>query len=151
MSLKERISADMKAAMRARDAERLSTIRLLLAAIRQVEIDERITLDDARTIAVINRLGKQRRDSIAQFEKAGREDLAARERHELEVLGTYLPQPIPDEELPPAIEAAIAATGALGPQDMGRVMGVLSQQFAGRADLSKVSALVRARLAAARG
>lgn len=148
MSLKERISADMKTALRARDSQRLSAIRLLLSAIQQKEIDERITLDDAQTIAVINRMGKQRRDSIAQFERAGREDLAARERFELEVLGGYLPQPIRDDELPAAVDAAIVATAASGPQDMGKVMGTLSQQFAGRADLSKVSALVRARLAA---
>ncbi len=151
MSLKDRIGDDMKSAMRARDAERLSAIRMLVAAIRQKEIDERIELDDAQTIAVVERLGKQRRDSIAQYEQAGREDLAARERFELDVLCAYLPQQAGDDEIAAEIDAAIAATSAAGAQDMGKVMGVLKQRLAGRADLSKVSAQVRARLAAARG
>lgn len=151
MSLKDRIGEDMKSAMRARDAERLSAIRMLVAAIRQKEIDERIELDDAQTIAVIDRLGKQRRDSIAQYEQAGREDLAARERFELDVLSGYLPQQAGDDEVAAEIDAAIAATSAAGAQDMGKVMGVLKQRLAGRADLSKVSAQVRARLVAARG
>lgn len=151
MSLKDRIGDDMKSAMRARDAERLSAIRMLVAAIRQKEIDERIELDDAQTIAVIDRLGKQRRDSIAQYEQAGREDLAARERFELDVLSGYLPQQAGDDEVAAEIDAAIAATSAAGAQDMGKVMGVLKQRLAGRADLSKVSAQVRARLVAARG
>ncbi len=151
MSLKDRIGEDMKSAMRARDAERLSAIRMLVAAIRQKEIDERIELDDAQTIAVVDRLGKQRRDSIAQYEQAGRDDLAARERFELDVLSGYLPQQMGEDEIAVEIDAAIAATSAAGAQDMGKVMGVLKPRLSGRADLSKVSAQVRARLAAARG
>lgn len=151
MSLKDRIGDDMKAAMRARDAERLSAIRMLVAAIRQKEIDERIELDDAQTVAIVERLSKQRRDSIAQYEQAGREDLAARERHELDVLAGYLPRPAGDDEIAAEIDAAIAGTSAAGAQGMGKVMGVLKQRLAGRADLSKVSAQVRARLAAPRG
>jgi uncharacterized protein YqeY len=151
MSLKDRIGEDMKAAMRARDADRLSAIRMLVAAVRQKEIDERIQLDDAQTIAVVERLSKQRRDSIEQYEKAGRHDLAAREKFELDVLAGYLPQPASDEELAAEIDAAIAATSAASPQDIGKVMGLLKQRLAGRADLSKVSAQVRARLSAPRG
>lgn len=150
MGLKDRIGEDMKEAMRARDAERLSAIRMLVAAIRQKEIDERIELDDAQTISVVERLSKQRRDAIAQYEQAGREDLAARERYELDVLAGYLPQQASDDEIAAEVDAAIAATSAAGPQDMGKVMGVLKQRLAGRADLSKVSAQVRARLAAPR-
>lgn len=151
MSLKDRIGEDMKAAMRARDADRLSAIRMLVAAVRQKEIDERIQLDDAQTIAVVERLSKQRRDSIEQYEKAGRHDLAAREKFELDVLAGYLPQPASDEELAAEIDAAIGATSAASPQDIGKVMGLLKQRLAGRADLSKVSAQVRARLSAPRG
>ncbi len=151
MSLKDRIGEDMKAAMRARAADRLSAIRMLVAAVRQKEIDERIQLDDAQTIAVVERLSKQRRDSIEQYEKAGRHDLAAREKFELDVLAGYLPQPASDEELAAEIDAAIAATSAASPQDIGKVMGLLKQRLAGRADLSKVSAQVRARLSAPRG
>ncbi len=155
MSLKDRIGEDMKAAMRARDADRLSAIRMLVAAVRQKEIDERIQLDDAQTIAVVERLSKQRRDSIEQYEKAGRHDLAAREKFELDVLAGYLPQPASAEELAAEIDAAIAAispaTSTASPQDIGKVMGLLKQRLAGRADLSKVSAQVRARLSAPRG
>lgn len=147
MSLKDRIGEDMKAAMRARDAERLSAIRLLVAAIQQKEIDERTRLDDAQTVAVIERLGKQRRDSIEQFEQAGRTDLAARERRELEVLAAYLPEQAGDEEVEAEIDAAISSVSAAAPQDIGKVMGVLKQRLAGRVDFSKVSAQVRARLA----
>ncbi len=149
MTLKERIGEDMKAAMRARDADRLSAIRMLVAAIRQKEIDERIELDDAQTVSVVERLGKQRRDSIAQYEQAGRHDLAAREKFELDVLAGYLPQQASDEEVAAEVEAAIAASAAAAPQDMGKVMGLLKQRLAGRADLSAVSAQVRARLAGA--
>lgn len=151
MSLKDRIGDDMKAAMRARDADRLSAIRMLVAAVRQKEIDERIQVDDAQTIAVVERLSKQRRDSIEQYEKAGRHDLAAREKFELDVLASYLPQPASAEELAAEIDAALAATSAASPQDIGKVMGLLKQRLAGRADLSKVSAQVRARLSAPRG
>jgi len=150
MSLKDRIADDMKAAMRARDAERLSAIRLLVAALRQREIDERIELDDAQTISVVERLSKQRRDSIAQYEQAGRDDLAAREKFELDVLAGYLPQQAGAEELAGAIDAAISETAAASPQDIGKVMSLLKQRLAGRADLSKVSAQVRERLSAPR-
>ncbi|MCO5102289.1 MAG: GatB/YqeY domain-containing protein [Burkholderiaceae bacterium] len=150
MSLKDRIADDMKAAMRARDAERLSAIRLLVAALRQREIDERIELDDAQTISVVERLSKQRRDSIAQYERAGRDDLAAREKFELDVLAGYLPQQASAEELAGAIDAAIVETAAASPQDIGKVMSLLKQRLAGRADLSKVSAQVRERLSAQR-
>ncbi len=151
MSLKDRIGDDMKAAMRARDAGRLSAIRMLVAAVRQKEIDERIELDDTQTIAVVERLSKQRRDSIEQFEQAGRHELAAREKFELDVLAGYLPQPASAEELNAEIDAAIAAASAASLQDIGKVMGLLKQRLAGRADLSKVSAQVRQRLSASRG
>lgn len=147
MSLKERVNEDMKAAMRARDTGRLSAIRLLLAAIKQKEVDERIEADDAQVIAVADRLLKQRRDSIEQFEAAGRQDLADRERAEAEVLAAYMPQQASDAEVVAEIDAALAATGASGPRDMGRVMAVLKGRLAGRADLTAVSASVKARLA----
>jgi len=146
LSLKERISEDMKAALKARQRERLSAIRLLMAAIQQKEIDERKPLDDAAVIAVTERLIKQRRDSIEQFQAAGRTDLVDKETAELELLKQYLPQPLSQEEVASAIEAAIAATGASGPQAMGKVMAALKAQLAGRADMTRVSALVKARL-----
>jgi len=146
LSLKERISEDMKAALKARQSERLSAIRLLMAAIQQKEIDERKPLDDAAVIAVTERLIKQRRDSIEQFQAAGRTDLVDKETAELELLKRYLPQPLSQEEVASAIEAAIAATGASGPQAMGKVMAALKAQLAGRADMTRVSALVKARL-----
>jgi len=150
MSLKDRIGEDMKTAMRARDAARLSAIRMLVAAVRQKEIDERIELDDAQTIAVVERLSKQRRDSIEQYEQAGRHELAAREKFELDVLAGYLPQPAGAEEVEAEIDAAIAASAAASPRDIGKVMGMLKQRLAGRADLSKVSAQVRERRSAPR-
>ena len=136
----------MKAALKARQSERLSAIRLLMAAIQQKEIDERKPLDDASVIAVTERLIKQRRDSIEQFQAAGRTDLVDKETAELELLKQYLPQPLSQEEVASAIEAAIAATGASGPQAMGKVMAALKAQLAGRADMTRVSALVKARL-----
>lgn len=148
MSLKNRISEDMKAAMRAREAGRLSAIRMLLAAIKQREIDERIELDGAQVVAVVDKLCKQRRDSIEQYVQAGREDLADRERAEIDVLSVYLPVQASEAEIAAEIDAAMASTGAAGPQDMGKVMGVVKPRLAGRADLSAVSAAVRARLAA---
>ena len=149
MNLKERIGEDMKAAMRARAADRLSAIRMLLAAIKQKEVDERITVDDAQVVAIVDRLIRQRRDSIEQFEKAGRQDLVDREKLEVEVLSVYLPQQASPAEVAAEIDAAIAATGATGPQQMGKVMGVLKQRLAGRTDLSAVSAQVKARLGGA--
>ncbi|HLL10811.1 MAG TPA: GatB/YqeY domain-containing protein [Rubrivivax sp.] len=146
MSLKDRITEDMKAAMRAKEADRLGTIRMLLAAIKQREVDERIVLDDNAVVAIVDKLIKQRRDSIAQFEQAGRTDLVERERNELAVLEAYLPAQLSDAEVAAEVGSAIAATGAAGPQDMGKVMGVLKPRLAGRTDLSKVSALVKSRL-----
>lgn len=146
MTLKIRITDDMKAAMRAKDAARLSAVRLLLAAIKQKEVDERIALDDAQVLAIVERLLKQRRESIAQYEKAGREDLAAGERFEAEVLTAYLPAQLSDADVDAAIAAAIAETGAAGPKDMGRVMGLLKARLAGRADMGAVSARVKSGL-----
>jgi uncharacterized protein YqeY len=147
MTLKTRITDDMKAAMRAKDAARLSAVRLLLAAIKQKEVDERIALDDAQVVAIVERLLKQRRESIGQYEAAAREDLAAVERFEAEVLTAYLPAQLSDAEVDTAIGAAIAETGAAGQKDMGRVMGVLKARLAGRADMGAVSARVKSRLA----
>ena len=147
MTLKTRITDDMKAAMRAKDAPRLSAIRLLLAAIKQKEVDERIELDDAQVLATVERLLKQRRESIAQYEKAGRDELAAAERFEAEVLAAYLPAQLSGAEVDAAVDAAIAESVAAGPKDMGRVMGLLKARLAGRADMAAVSAQVKARLA----
>ena len=147
MSLKDRINDDMKAAMRARETERLGTIRLLLAAIKQREVDERIVLDDAAITAVIDKMIKQRKDSISQFDAAGRADLVAKETAELAVLSSYMPAQLSDAEVAAEVQAAVAQTGAAGPQDMGKVMGVLKPKLAGRADMTAVSGLVKAALA----
>lgn len=146
MSLKDRINDDMKAAMRAREAERLGTIRLLLAAIKQREVDDRVTLDDAGITAVIDKMIKQRKDSISQFEAAGRTDLVDKEAAELKVLADYMPAQLSEAEIAAEVQAAVAQTGAAGPQDMGKVMGVLKGKLAGRADMTAVSALVKAAL-----
>ena len=147
MSLKDRITEDMKSAMRAKDSARLSTIRLLLAAIKQREIDERAPVDDPQVLAIIEKLIKQRRDSIEQVQRANRQDLVDQERFELSVLAGYQPEQASAGELEAAIAAAIAATGAAGASDMGKVMGVLKSKLAGRADMSAVSAMVKAALA----
>ena len=147
MSLKDRITEDMKAAMRAKDSARLSTIRLLLAAIKQKEVDERVTVDDAQVLAIVEKLIKQRRDSIEQFQRAHRQDLVDQESFELTVLSGYQPEQASSQELAAAVEQAVAATGAAGPSDMGKVMGVLKPKLAGRADMSAVSAMVKSRLA----
>lgn len=147
MSLKDRINDDMKAAMRARESDKLAAIRLLLAAVKQKEVDERISCDDAQVVAIVDKLVKQRKDSITQFEAAGRTDLVDKEKAELAVISAYLPQQASADEVAAEIDAAIAATGAAGPQDMGKVMGVLKPKLAGRTDLSAVSGLVKARLA----
>jgi uncharacterized protein YqeY len=147
MTLKTRITDDMKDAMRAKDAARLSTIRLLLAAIKQREVDERKELTDADVVAVIEKMIKQRRDSIAQFEAGRRPDLVAIEQGELAVLQAYQPQQLSDAEVDAAIAAAIAATGAAGPAGMGKVMAELKAKLAGRADMAAVSAKVKAKLA----
>jgi uncharacterized protein YqeY len=147
MSLKDQINDDMKAAMRARETERLGTIRLLLAAIKQREVDERVTLDDAAVTAVIDKMIKQRKDSISQFEVAGRNDLVKKEAAEVAVLSAYMPQQLSEAEVAAEVQAAVAQTGAAGPQDMGKVMGVLKPKLAGRADMTAVSGLVKAALA----
>jgi uncharacterized protein YqeY len=146
MTLKHRITEDMKAAMRARETGRLSTIRLLLAAIKQREIDERKTLADTDIASVIERMVKQRHDSITQFEAGKRQDLADAERAELAILETYLPRRLGDAEIEAAMDAAIARTGASGPAGMGKVMGILKSELAGRADMGTVSARVKAKL-----
>ena len=147
MTLKERVQEDMKAAMKARDTARLSAIRLLMAAVKQKEVDERIELDDAQVTAVVDKMIKQRKDSIAQFGQAGRQDLVDKEQAEVDVLSAYLPRQASADEVAAEIEAAISVTAAAGPQDMGKVMGVLKSKLAGRTDLSAVSGQVRARLA----
>jgi uncharacterized protein YqeY len=146
MTLKDRINEDMKAAMRAKDGARLGAIRFLQAAIKQKEIDERITADDAVVTAIIERLIKQRKDSIAQFGQAGRMDLVSKEQSELALLQAYLPEPMTEAELAAAVDTAIAATGAVGAQGIGKVMALLKPRVAGRADTSRVSAMVRQRL-----
>ncbi len=147
MSLKDRITEDMRAAMRARQAERLSAIRLLLAAIKQREIDSRAEADDAAVLAIVEKLIKQRKDSIAQFEAGGRADLVAKETAEVDVLAAYLPQQMSEAEVGAAIDAAISELGATGPAAMGKVMGLLKPRLAGRADIGQVSAVVKRRLA----
>jgi len=141
-ALKDRITEDMKAAMRAREADRLGAIRMLLAAIKQKEVDERISADDAQVAAIVDKLIKQRRDSIAQFEQAGRTDLVERERAEVTVLSAYLPAQADAAEINALIESALTQVQARGPQDMGKVMGLLKPKLAGCADLSAVSATV---------
>jgi len=147
MTLKERITDDMKTAMRAKDAARLSTIRLVLAAIKQREVDERIVVTDADVFAILDKMVKQRRDSITQFEAGKRPDLVAIERAELDVLADYQPQPLTATEIDAHIAAAIAATGATGPAGMGKVMAELKSKLAGRADMTAVAATVKAKLA----
>jgi uncharacterized protein len=147
MSLKLRITDDMKAAMRAKETARLGTIRLLLAAIKQKEVDERIELDDAAVSSIVEKLIKQRKDSINQFQAAGRADLVAAEQAELVVLQAYLPEQLSAAEVETAVATAIAESGASSAKDMGKVMGLLKPKLAGRADMGQVSALIKARLA----
>ena len=147
MSQKGRITEDMKAAMRAKDAARLSTIRLLLAALKQKEVDERVELGDADLLSIVEKLVKQRRESIAQFESAGRNDLADKEKAEITVLAGYLPQQMSEAEVAEAVAAAIRESGAASPKDMGKVMGLLKSRLAGRTDMGKLSGLVKAKLA----
>lgn len=147
MSLKDRIGEDMKAALRARQADRLSPIRLLLAAVKQREIDERIALDDAQIVGVVDKLIKQRRDSIAAFTQAGRTDLADKESAEVSVLQTYLPQRLGADEIDREVAAIVAELGAAGPGDMGKVMGAAKARLAGKADMGAVSSAVKQALA----
>ncbi len=146
MSLKDQINEDMKSAMRAKEAERLGTIRLLLSAMKQKEVDERITLDDAAVIAIVDKLIKQRKDSVAAYAQAQREDLADIERKEIVVLEPSLPQRMSAEEITTAVQALVAELGASGPGDMGKVMGALKTRLAGKADMGLVSAAVKAAL-----
>jgi uncharacterized protein YqeY len=146
MSLKARITEDMKSAMRAGEKQKLATIRLLQSAIKQREVDERIQLDDVQVLSVLEKMVKQRRESITQFEAGGRADLVASEQAELVVLQGYLPEQLSEAELADLVNAAIASTGAASIKDMGKVMGVLKGQAAGRADMGKVGALIKARL-----
>jgi uncharacterized protein len=146
MTLKDRITEDMKAALRAKETARLSAVRLLLAAIKQREVDERVELSDSDIIAVIDKMLKQRRDSISQYEAAGRQDLADAEKFETQVLLGYMPQALSEQEIDTAVGEAIRAVGAKGAQDMGKVMAALKPKLAGRADMAKVSGLVKAKL-----
>lgn len=143
MSLKEKITEDMKQAMRAHDSERLLAIRMLLAAIKQREVDERITLDDAAVVSVVDKLIKQRKDSVAAYETAQRMDLAEKENNEIKVLQAYLPTRMSQEEITLAVGQIIAGLGASGPGDMGKVMGAVKQQLTGKADMGAVSAVVK--------
>ncbi|MGY0504766.1 GatB/YqeY domain-containing protein [Luteimonas sp. e5] len=147
MSLKTRLTEDMKTAMKSGDKDSLGTIRMINAAIKQREVDERIELDDAQVLAVLEKMLKQRRDSLGQYEAAKREDLAVVERAEIAVIQRYLPEQLGEAEILAAVDAAIAATGASGPADMGKLMGVLKPQLAGKADMGLVSRLVKQRLA----
>ena len=147
MSLKERITDDMKTAMRAKDSERLGTIRLLQSAMKQKEVDERIELDDAAIVAIVDKMIKQRKDSIAAFEQAARPDLVDKEKAELAVLSAYLPERLSAQELTDAVQAIVKELGASGPGDMGKVMGAVKTRLAGKADMGAVSAAVKAALA----
>jgi len=147
MPLKDRINDDVKAAMRGGDARRRDALRLLLAALKQREVDERKDLADADVVAVVEKMIKQRRESIAQFEKGGRQDLAQNEQYEIGLFQGYMPQALSDAEIEAAVAEAIAAAGAKAPSDMGKVMGALKGKLAGKADMSKVSALVKTKLA----
>jgi uncharacterized protein YqeY len=146
MSLKDQITEDMKTAMRAKDSARLGTIRLLQAALKQKEVDERVTLDDVAVIAIVDKLIKQRKDSIAAYEQAGRQDLAAQEASEIEVLKVYLPARLSADEVAAEVRQIVAEVGAKGPGDMGKVMGVVKTRLAGKADMGQVSAAVKAAL-----
>jgi uncharacterized protein len=146
MSLKQRITEDMKSAMRAKDAPRLGAIRLLLAAIKQREVDERIELDDAQVVAAIEKMLKQRRDSITQYEAAKRDDLADAEKFEVGVLQAYMPQPLSEAEVERLVAEAVVSSGAVGVKDMGKVMAAVKPLVAGRADMGKVSALIKSKL-----
>ena len=149
MTLKEQITEDMKTAMRAKDSERLATIRLLLAAMKQKEVDERVELDDAMVVAIVDKMVKQRKDSIAAFTTGGRADLADKEAAEIKVLEVYLPQRMSADETAAAVKAIVAELGASGPGDMGKVMGAVKTRLAGKADMGQVSAAVKAALTGA--
>ncbi|MDH3760145.1 MAG: GatB/YqeY domain-containing protein [Gammaproteobacteria bacterium] len=145
-TLKTQLQTDMKSSMKGGDKDRLGVIRLMLAAIKQIEVDERIELDDARIIAVLDKMTKQRRESITQFDKAGRDDLTAIEQAELEIIQQYLPEALSESEINELVEQSIAATGATSIKDMGKVMGMLKPQLQGRADMGQVSQTIKTRL-----
>jgi uncharacterized protein YqeY len=147
LTLKEQITEDMKTAMRAKDVERLGTVRLLLAAIKQKEVDERVVVDDVAVVAIVDKLIKQRKDSIEAFQKAARTDLADKEAAEMKILQAYLPARMSAEEVSAAVKAIVTELGATGPGDMGKVMGAVKNQLAGKADMGQVSAAVKAALA----
>src|SRR4029079_15387337 len=147
MALREKLNEDIKTAMKAREQDKLGALRLMLAAVKQREVDERITLDDAGVIAVVEKMIKQRKDSIAQYEKAARQDLADKEKFEIGVIESYLPQQLSQGEIDAIVAEAIQATGAKSAADMGKVMGVVKPKLAGRADMGKVSGMVKAKLA----
>jgi len=149
MSLKDQITDDMKSAMRAKESERLATIRLLIAEIKRKEVDERVELNDTQVLAIVEKMIKQRKDSITQFENGGRQDLADKEKSEMAILSGYMPAGLSDEEVAAEVAAAVAASGAAGPQDMGKVMAILKPKLAGRADMTAVSAQVKKALAGA--
>ena len=149
MSLKEQLTEDMKAAMRAKESGRLAAVRLIIAEVKRKELDEQTQLDDTQVLAVIEKMIKQRKDSITQFEAGGRADLADVEKAEMAILSTYMPAGLSDEEIAAEVAAAVGATGASGPQDMGKLMGVLKPKLAGRADMTVVSSLVKKALAGA--
>ena len=146
MTLKERITEDMKTAMRSGEKDRLATIRLILSAVKQIEVDERIVLDEARMLAVLEKMAKQRKESIGEFEKGGRADLVAKEAAELAIIKTYLPEQMSDAEVDALIAEAIASTGAASIKDMGKVMGVVKSKAAGRADMAAVGARIKQKL-----
>lgn len=145
-TLKEQITDDMKSAMKAKEKEKLAAIRLILSAMKQKEVDERVELSDAHVLTILNKMVKQRRDSITQYEKAGRDDLVAQERFELDIITHYLPSQLSDDEIQTAVSGAIQETGASSMKDMGKLMGVLKSKLEGRADMAKVSQLIKAQL-----
>lgn len=146
MSIKEQLNNDVKDAMRARDQNLLKTLRLITAAIKQIEVDERIEVDEERMLVILDKMNKQRKESIAQYEKANREDLVAQEQYELTVIAKYMPEPLSTDEVEQLVHEAIASTGAEKMADMGKVMGQLKTKLQGRADMSQVSALIKAKL-----
>ena len=146
--LKDQLTSDMKSSMKSGDKHRLGVVRLMLAALKQVEVDERIELDDARVVAILDKMAKQRRESISQYESAGRDDLAAVEKAEIDIIQEYLPEALSEEEINELVEQTISATGAATIKDMGKLMGALKPQLQGRADMGKVSQLIKSRLSA---
>ena len=146
MTIKDRISNDLKDAMRARDKKKLEALRLVTAAVKQIEVDERIDVDDERVLVILDKLAKQRKESITQFQAAGRDDLVAQEQFELDIIGHYLPEPLSEAEIEALVSKALAETGAAQMSDMGKVMALLKPQLQGRADMSKISAIIKAKL-----